>query len=185
MTKSIEEALEDVKAKKNANGNIVINRFSKKKFNALALAVANDVNYKSEVAKVIDGQPSIEEVMVTKGFRKFCKKLLQSAGVDKSEAVRVEDGDFKIESIDGLYEFFTEVMYLYMNAGNKFDLPTREDFQGSLMIKEIGESKSTYEAFNPKDRTPLGKYEKTNKKHKELKARSTTPKWLSKKRKLK
>ena len=175
----------EVSAKTNENGEIVINRFNKKKFETLLLALINDNSFAADNAK-FRGDNLIEETIYpTKQFKKFCKKILEAYGLDKIEASRIEDDGFVIESVQGLYEFFTEAMYLYMEAGNKFSFPSKKDFRGDIYIKDVPETKRNYKAKNPKDGKIIGEYEKTTKKHKELKVKSSAPKYLSKKRKLK
>ena len=70
---SLDEALEDIKAKEKDNGELIVNRFNKKKFETLLLALANDLNFTTEVVKVKNQEKMTETVEVTKKFRKFCK----------------------------------------------------------------------------------------------------------------
>ena len=85
---TVQEALESIKAtKKSEKGETILNRFNKKSFNNLMLAMANDVDFTSKVAKKVkneDGTDSfeLEDVMVTKEFRKWCKKIAEKAGID-------------------------------------------------------------------------------------------------------
>lgn len=183
---SVEEALESMKGKKNAKGEMVINRFNKKNFNTLMVAMANDVDFKAEYVKVKkDEIDSIEDVMVTKGFRKWCKKLVEAAGVDKAESERVMSPDFKIDNMDGLYEFFATALYEYMEAGNRFDFIPRKEFKGGIYIKEVPERERTADAFSPKDRTYLGTYKTKKKKHKEVFVKSSCPAYLQERIKIK
>lgn len=182
---TVQEALATMQAKTNAKGDKVVNRFNKKNFNTLMLALANDVNFSTKVAKKSGDDVELEEVMVTKGFRKWCKDLVEQAGVDKSESARILTDEFVINNVEGLYDFFTTALYEYLNAGNRFDLPNREDFQGGIVLKDVDESVRTYEARNPKDGAYIGTYETTKKKHKELAAKSSCPTYLSEKRKIK
>ena len=48
---TVEEALATMQAKKNSKGKKVLNRFSKKNFNTLMVAMANDVDFTEKVAK--------------------------------------------------------------------------------------------------------------------------------------
>ena len=108
---TVQEALASMQAKTNEKGKKVINRFNKKNFTTLMTALANDLDFKAEVAKVKKGElDSVEEVMVTKEFRKWCKKLIEKAGVDKSESERVLSPDFEIDNMEGLYEFFATAL---------------------------------------------------------------------------
>ena len=180
---TLDEALEEIKAKTNDKGEIVVNRFNKKKFETLMLAMINDIDYTAENAKIKNGEPTVAEVAVTKGFRKFCRKLLESAGIDKLEAGRIETNKFVITSIDGLYDFFTEAMYLYMDQGNQFDFPNKMDFRGGIRLVEIPESTKVYDARDlGGSGKVMGKVERTTKKHKKLKVKSSAPTYLSSKR---
>lgn len=176
---TVEEAIASMKAKENAKGKKVINRFSKKNFNTLMVAMANDTEFKARVAKTKGAKlDSIEEVMVTKGFREWCKKLVEQAGVDKNESARVLTSDFKIDNMEGLYEFFTSAIYTYMEAGNKFDFMPTEDFKGSIFIKDIDEKETTAESKNVQTGESLGVFKTNKKKHKELGVKSGCPSFL-------
>lgn len=182
---SVEDALKEIKAEKNDKGEYVVNRFNKKKFETLMLAMANDSSVEAEHAKIKNGEVNIEKVAVTKGFRKFCKKLLEAAGMDRAEANRIEGEDFIIKSVDGLYDFFCEAMYLYMENGNQFDFPSKEDFRGGIRIVDVPEQTKIYDTKNltggSNDKGGV-KIERKTKKHKKLKAKSSAPTYLSSKR---
>lgn len=186
MTKvmSVEEALASMKAKVKPDGSKVINRFNKKNFNLLMTAMANDVNFTTTVAKVKNGNVDLEEVMVTKGFRKWCKKLVEKAGVDPAESERIMTDDFVIDNMEGMYDFFAAALYEYLEAGNRFDLPNKADFQGGIVLKDVEETKKVSDAFNPADHSLIGTFETTKKAHKILKVKSTCPTYLSSKRKI-
>lgn len=180
---TLDEALAEIKAKKNNKGELVINRFNKKKFETLMLAMLNDIDYTAKNVKIKSGEPVEDDIYVTKGFRKFCRKLLESAGIDKIEAGRIETDQFIISSIDGLYDFFTEAMYLYMDQGNQFDLPNKMDFRGGMRLINVEESTKVYDTRDlAGSGKVLGKVERTTKKHKKLKVKSTAPTYLSSKR---
>ena len=181
---TVEEALATMQAKTNAKGEKVLNRFNKKNFNILMTAIANDVDFTEKVAKKTGDTYELEDVMVTKAFRKWCKKLVEKAGIDSQESDIVMSPEFKIDDCEALYDFFAAALYEYMDAGNKFDLPNKEDFQGSFYLNEIGETVKEYEARNPASGEIIGKFEGKTKKHKEAKVKSTAPAWLSSKRKL-
>jgi hypothetical protein len=181
---TVKEALAMMQAKENKKGEKIINRFNKKNFNILMTAIANDLTFSEKVAKKVGDSFDLEEVLVTKGFRKWCKKLVEKAGVDKSESEIVMSPDFKIDDCEELYDFFAAALYEYMDAGNKFDLPGKEDFQGSFYIKDVAEATREYDARNPLTNENIGKFKSTTKKHKEAKAKSTAPDWLTTKKKL-
>ena len=182
---TVAEALEAVAAKTNAKGEKTINRFNKKNFNMVALAIANDIDFKTQVAKKTGDTCVLEDVMVTKEFRKWCKKFAEKLGVDSVESERILNGEFQIDNVEGLTDFMAAAIYEYMNAGNRFDFPSREDFQGGFYLKEVKESTSVRDAKNPKDGSILGTFETTKKKHKVLAAKSSCPTYLSSKRKIK
>lgn len=182
---TVKEALATMQAKTNDNGKIVINRFNKKNFNTLMTALANDVDFTTQVAKVKKGElDSLENVMVTKEFRKWCKKLIEKMGVDKTESEKVLSADFVIPDMDGLYEFFATALYEYIAAGNQFDFLPKEDFKGSIYIKNVDEKVTVSDAFSPQDRTYLGTYETTKKKHKEIASKSSCPSFLVNRKKV-
>lgn len=179
---TVQEALASMQAKTNEKGKKVINRFNKKNFTTLMTALANDLDFKAEVAKVKKGElDSVEEVMVTKEFRKWCKKLIEKAGVDKSESERVLSPDFEIDNMEGLYEFFATALYQYMDAGNQFDLLPTKDFKGGFQLKEVDEKTTVSDAYTPGkegERTYIGTFKTTKKKHKEVVAKSSCPAFL-------
>ena len=186
MSKNVQETLAEMSAKTNANGKVVINRFNKKNFTKLMTAMANDTEFKTEYAKSKNGEISeVEDIMVTKEFRKWCMKLLEKAGVDKNESVRIMDGNFQFPSMEGFYEFFSTALYKYIDAGNQFDFIPNKEFKGSIYMKNVDEKTTVADAHSPKDRSYLGTYETTKKKHKEIGVKSTCPKWLIKRSKIK
>ena len=185
---TVEEALASMKAKEGKNGKPVINRFNKKNFNMLMTAMANDPDFTTKVVKVKGGEiDSFEDVMVTKGFREFCKKIVEKAGVDKKESniVLTSDFEFSQSDLNGLYEFFASAVYQYMSAGNQFDFLPTEDFKGSVSLKRVDEVTKTAEAFSPKDRSSLGVYKTTKKAHNELAVKSSCPSFLKSRVKVK
>lgn len=184
MKKTLEEVLSEISAKKDESGKIKINRFSKKSFNELMLAMVNTPDFSF---KTISGKPDelkeedVKELFPTKEFRKFIKKVLQTAGVDKNESEKVLDASFEFESVDGLYEFFTAAMQTYLTVGNSYDLFQTEEFKGSIFMKDVEESVKVAEAFTPgtaDERKSLGTFKTTKKKHKELCTKSPCPSFL-------
>ena len=187
-TMTVAEALASMKAKEGANGKPVINRFNKKNFTTLMTAMANDPDFSAKVVKVKNSEiDSVENVMVSQGFREFCKKIVEKAGVDKKESAIVLTSAFEFSNSDlnGLYEFFADAVYEYMAAGNQFDFLPTEDFKGSISLKNVDEVVKTAEAFSPKDRSSLGVYTTTKKAHKELAVKSSCPSFLKNRIKVK
>jgi hypothetical protein len=185
---TVAEAIESMKATKtNKKGELVVNRFNKRNFNALMVALANDVNFTTQIAKAKKGtdEVELEDIMVTKDFRKWCKKLVEKMGVDSSESERIMTDEFLIENMDGIYEFFCTALYMYMDCGNRFDLPCKEDFKGGFYLKVVPETTKISDAKNPGDGSLLGTFEVTKGKHKELKVKTGCPSYLQKRKKVK
>lgn len=185
-TVTVEEVLKEIQAKKKMDKKgvekWVYNRFNKKNYNSLLKAMLNDPSLKMVTTKLKEqGATSEEEIMVTKEFREFLKKILIKAGVDANDANAVMSEEFVIDNVDGLYEFFATSMWLYMNAGNKFDMIPTNDFKGSLYIETVPETKKTYDARDPKKpkgENYIGTFETTKKSHKKLNVKSSCPSWL-------
>lgn len=181
---TVQEALDSMRGKrivdeKTGKEKVQYNRFSKKNFNALMTAMANDEGFVFKVAKTKAGEISdLEDIMVTKKFRKWCKALVEKAGVDKAESEKVLSPDFVIDNVDGLYEFFTAALYSYMEAGNAFDMPLTEDCKASFKMIDIPETTTVKEAYSPQDRSYLGTYETRKKKHKQIHVSSSCPDFL-------
>lgn len=180
---TVDEVLAEISAKKKTDKNgaekWVYNRFNKKNFQSLLKAMINDPEFKSVTVKLKDGGvETVDDVMVTKDFREFLRKILVKAGIDSNDSQAIMASDFVIENVDGLYEFFSTAMYLYMNSGNKFDLIPTNDFKGSIYLEEVPETIKISEAKNPKTKESLGTYETTKKSHKKLVAKSSCPSWL-------
>lgn len=183
---NVKETLKTMQGKVNAKGEVVPNRFSKKNFTTLMKAMANDPDFKVKVPVVKEGEiDHLEEIMVSEDFRKCVKKMLEKAGVDKNESAMVLDPSFTFDNMDGMYEFFSTVVYEYMAAGNKFDFIPREDFKGSITVKNVKESTKVSDARNPKTGENLGTFEYKTGKHKSLVASSPCPDYLKGRKKIK
>ena len=183
---TVEEALKSMRGvKKDGSENTLNQKFSKKKFNRLMLAILNDTEFVHKMAKVKGGElVDEEEIMVTRGFRRFCKKLVEKCGIDKLESEKIMSPDFIFEDVDGLYEFIAVALYKYMEVGQRFDFIPTVDFKGSITIKEIPESVKIADAFSPQDRKYLGTYETKKKKYKAITAKSECPKYLKTRKKV-
>ena len=169
---SVEDALEVI----NKGGGY--HRFNKKNFELLMVALLNDDTFTSKVSKYRKGQLIVEDILPTKKFRQWCKKLLESTGMDKKDAEVVLRDDFKIDTVDGIYDFFMAAMWEYMKDGNHFDLPNKEDFQGSIYLKRVKPSKKKSKQYNPKNRELIGEYITEKEAHIELCAKSSCPTYL-------
>ena len=182
---TVKEVLEEISATRKENGSFNYNRFNKKNFEKLMKAMLNDPNFKTEVAKVKDNNLEIEEIEVSKEFRKFCKRVIEKAGVDKAESERILSEEFTFDNVSGLYEFFATAMYLYIEKGNRFDLIPKKDFKGSVSLKEVAKSTKTSAAHSPQTREYLGDFEVTKEAHKVLTIKSSCPKYLKTRKKVK
>lgn len=182
---TVDEVLAKISADKKEDGSFVYNRFSKKNFETLMLAMLNDPQFETEVARAKDGQlDTVEKIEVTKKFRKFCRKIIEKCGVDSKESERIMTDEFTFTNVDGLYEFFATAMYLYMSKGNRFDLIPKKDFKGSISMKKVGKTVKTGPAHSPRTREYLGDYETTKDEHFVLVAKSSCPAWLKKREKV-
>lgn len=176
---SVQEILAQITAQPNENGKVVLAKFSKEKFNSLMRAMFNDPDYEFDRAIVSHGElVDVEKIAVSKGFRKFCKHILEKYGVDNAESEKVMTAEFTVDTVEGLYDFFAAALYEYIDAGNKFDLIPQPDFRGSVCLKDRGESSKTSDVYQPKTREFLGTYEVKKKPHKTLSVKSSCPKWL-------
>lgn len=175
---SVKEVLDEIAATRKENGSFNYNRFNKKNFEKLMKAMLNDPNFKTEVAKVKKDELEIEEIEVSKEFRKFCKRIIEKAGVDKAESERILSEEFTFDNVSGLYEFFATAVYLYIEKGNRWDFIPKKDFKGSICLKEVGESSKTAEARSPQTGESLGTFKTTKKSHKVLSVKSSCPKYL-------
>lgn len=170
--------------KKKKNGELVYNRFSKKNFAKLMKDLANDPEFVEKVAVTKNGAfDHLEDVAVSKGFRTWCKKLLEQVGVDSAESNVVLDESFQFKSMDGLYEFFSAALYEYMNAGNKFDLMPAKDFKATLSIKKNGKMVKVRKGRNPLTGEDLGLTETEYSPYSSLKVSSPCPRYLQIKKK--
>ena len=172
---TVKEVLEEIKSA----GENKYNRFSKKSFNKLMKAMVNEPDFELKVASVKGGE-LVEEipVMATKEFRKFLKHVVEKAGIDKKESELVLDESFKLDNVDGLYEFFTAALYEYIKAGNKFELPQTKDFKGTLYMKSNAPAKKTRKPRNPRSGEYMDEYEETTEAYHSLGVSSPCPSWL-------
>ncbi len=162
------------------------NRFSKKAFNRLVKAMVNDPTFTEAVAES-SGEELIKvtDVAVSEGFRKFLKKVLEKAGMDKKDSEVVLGKDFTIDNVDGLYEFFSAALYEYMNAGNRFDLLQKENFKGSLYLANVEAGSRVSKVRNPTTNEFMGDFEFSHQAYQTLKVTSPCPKYLKSKKPVK
>ena len=185
---TVKEALEEMRGTVDDSGKVKLNRFNKRKFADLLVALANDSEFTTEVARSVNGGEEcvVESVAVSKEFRKWLRKMVEQAGVDKMESERVLNAEeFTISDMSPFYDFFTTAMIEYMSAGNYFSMPTKPDFEATLSIPVVDKKVVTKEAFTPgtaESRKSLGIFETTYEKHRELKVSSSCPKFLKKRK---
>ena len=173
---TVEEVLDEMRATRKENGDFNYNRFNKKNFEKLMKTMLNNPDFKTQVVKVKNGEiSSVEDIEVSKGFRKFCKKVIEKSGVDKKESERILTDEFMFDNVDGLYEFFATAMYLYIEAGNRFDLLPKKEFKGSIAMKHVKKSSKTIAAHSPQTREYLGDFEVTKDEHNILSVKSPCP----------
>lgn len=179
------EFLESITAPKKDNGDFKYNRFNKKNFNGVVTSIINDTDYTLPVAKVKgDELDTVENVEVSKKFRKFIKQQAEQLGVDKAESEKVLSEEYQFKNADGLYELMSAAMIEYLERGNTFDLPTTPNLKASLKVKNVKGSVTTAEAKDPKTKESLGWYETTKEDHEVLKVSSSCPKFLKKRKKV-
>lgn len=183
---TVEEVLNEMRATRKDNGDYNYNRFNKKNFEKLMKTMLNNPDFTTQVVKVKSGEiSSIEDIEVSKNFRKFCKKVIEKSGVDKNESERILTDEFMFDSVDGLYEFFATAMYLYIESGNRFDLLPKKEFKGSVSMKHVKKSSKTVAVHSPQTREHLGDFEVTKEDHDVLVVKSSCPSYLRNKRKVK
>lgn len=185
---SVKEALEEMRGTVDVNGKVKLNRFNKRKFGDLLTALANDDTYITQVARGVNQGKEcvIEDICVSKDFRKWLRKIVEQAGVDKLESERIlNPAEFVINDMNPFYDFFTTAMVEYMDAGNYFSMPTKPDMEATFSIKDVDAKKVTKEAFTPgtsETRKSIGVFETEYEKHREIKVSSSCPKFLKKRK---
>lgn len=153
--------------------------FSRTDFDRLLVAFLNTPEYSTEIAKTKDGKMVTETIYPVKAFRKFVGKVLAKCGADAQEVAKMEK-DFEFTNVDDLYYFIAEYLMVYMDAGKKFDFPTKENFSGSISLKDVDESVGTYKPIG-KDGKGKDPFKIKTKAHKVLEKKSKAPKWLKEK----
>ncbi|HEY8401796.1 MAG TPA: hypothetical protein VIK89_11060 [Cytophagaceae bacterium] len=180
-TKSFQEVFDEIKGKisvSNRGGKPkLVKSWSRSDFDRLAKALVNDVDYTIDAVSIKNGEVQKKEIKPVQLYRNTIRAILQDFGVDKQEAARIMDSSYEIRSVDGLYELASELIYKYMEAGKKFDFITREDFMGSLTLREVDESVSEHKSIS-KDGEPSKTFKVKKGKHKQLEKKSKAPRWL-------
>lgn len=188
---SVKEALEAMQSTVDEDGKVKLNRFNKKKFNELMVALANDIDFTTQVARSINGGEdcAVEDVAVSKEFRKWCRKLVEKAGVDKMESEKVmRPEEFTITDMAPFYDFFCTAMVEYMNAGNYFSIPNSTDLEATFAIKRNPKKTVQKESYTPgtaETRKFLGVFETTYDDHRTIVVKSSCPSYKKKRKKVK
>lgn len=181
--KTFKEAKADLakSIKKSAKSGGLIHSFSRTDFNNLFAAFINDPAHEMETVQIVDGKLTPVKTAVVREFReKFIVPILIEYGVSKEEAQKaVEDYKFKTSQVSTAYEFIAEIVYQYLEAGKKFNFPSRKDFQGSIHLKDIPEGTVERDIRDIKDhKTVIGHKKEKRDTHKTLVKKSTAPVWL-------
>jgi len=177
MAKSFSEVFAEIKANVSVSKKgKPVRSFSRSDFDKLAKAWLNEVGYKVEAVSTKDGELVKKDVFPVQEFRNMLKVILQDFGVDKQAAAKVLDASYEIRNVDGMYEICSELPYVYMDAGKKFDFIPRENFIGSMLLDEVGESVGEFTDIRSKEKIHVQK-----KAHKILQKKSKCPKWLKSK----
>lgn len=159
-------------------------RFSKATFGKLLTAIANEPGFTAQVAEIKNGEfAGYTEVAVGEKFRSWVRKVVEKAGVDTTESAVVLSDGFVIPNCDWMYDLFAEAMYLYMVNGGTFNMPKKEDFEGSLKIATVAAIESEKEIKKPGGES-MGTFLVKDKEYKKLVASSGIPKYLRERIKL-
>ena len=147
-------------------------------------AIANDPGFTSQVAEIKNGEfAGYAEVAIGEKFRSWVRKVVEKAGVDTTESAVVLSDGFVIPNCEWMYDFFAEAMYLYMVNGGMFNMPKKEDFEGSLRIATVPASETEKEIKRPGGES-MGMFRVKDKEYKKLVASSGIPKYLRERIKL-
>ena len=180
--KTFDEVFNEIKSNVSVGKNGKVKKtFSRADFDTLLKAMVNDVEYTTTYCGTKNGELVKKEVQPVKMFRESLKRVLTNFGVDSNDAEKIVS-EYKFTNVDGWYELMSEIIYRYMEADKKFDFPTREDFKGSISMKNVDEAVGTYSSIKKKGETgPVDTFKIETKSHKILEKKSKAPNWLKKK----
>ena len=186
MKQSLEEVIDEIKAERKDNGKLKYKQFTRKNFEKVCRAIANDPDFKTQAATYVasQGELSVDDIAVSAPFRAWLKKILESFGIDKTESELVMGDDFEVPAMDWAYNFFATVLWEFISSGNKFQMIPKEDFAGKLFIKELDEKVSVTKTKNIQTGEYLGDIETTSKKRRALGVDASCPEYLKVRRKL-
>lgn len=154
--------------------NLQSKSFSKATFDKLVLTYLNDPEFESHIMK----KKGDEAVKITtkpvKKFRKLVYNVLLDFGVSKDDAAAIMTTyKFKNKTVEGLYEFISDLLYQYGNTGRWLRLYEKEDNIASIKAIDVNEMTKSYR--NPRTKEmgdPIRK-----KKHKKTVVKSSCPEW--------
>ena len=180
--KTFEEVFNEIKSNVSVSKSGKIKKtFSRTDFDTLLKAMVNEPEYTTEYCSTKGGEMVKKSVQPVKMFRESLKRVLVNFGVDSHDAEKIVS-EYKFTNVEGWYELMSEIIYRYMEADKKFDFPTREDFKGSVSVKNVEKSVGTYSTIKKKgDDTPVETFKIETKSHKILEKKSKAPNWLKKK----
>lgn len=180
MGSSFEQMMEKIKSEVKVTDKGKIKRtFSRETFEQTVRALANDPSYKVEKAQWKNGEVQTTEVYPAAVIRKVVERILRDvAQMDPQEAAAQAE-QYEIPAIDGWYDFVSEALYAYLDAGKKFDFIPKRDSNLSLLIepKEAG-MKVSRTIANPEKGIEAREVTNEIGAHKKLVAKTKVPKWL-------
>lgn len=154
-------------------------RFSKKSFNKLLKAMANDFEFEELVAQVENGEYTGDSSYnPAKELRKWCRKVVEKAGIDKNESALVESADFVIDDVSGLHEYFAAALYEFMASGNKYSIIPKKDLNATMSFRKEPKKTKEIKARNPHTGEVMDPYNQETDEHRVLKASNKVPKYL-------
>ena len=168
FTERLDEIVKNAK-KASKDGNIK-SSFSKKFYDDVAGAVMNDPEYEFDEIKMKNGEATVVKSKPTKEFReKLFTPIMKSFNVDSEDAQKfIEDYQFTPAQVSTMYGLMSAINWEYMKTGKILRLPSKEDFVGSVNIREVPETMYENKKTGVKVRREA---------HKVLLKRSNTPAW--------
>lgn len=180
----VRERMKDMLDEAYVNDTKKKNRFNREVFNKFLVTAASDPNFTAYVARIRKGEfQGYQDIAVGKEFRKWMRNLVEKAGVDPVESVIVENEDFPIGKMDWMYDFFAEVLWLYLQT-YRFELPKKEGFEAILELRDVPGGTKVSKSKKPGTSEVIGTFEITKQPHKTLAVKSRCPSYLTSRRKV-
>ena len=176
--KTVKETIAEIKKlndEKRKNGGRVVSTFSRKGYSEMLRATLNDVDYESKKCTAVLGADGKFKVVTetSKPVKDFREKVLFnifSETMDKEDAKeKCKTYKFTQADVDTMYPIISDSIYNYMETGKRFTFIPKEDFVGSIYIKENPETVVANSLT--KTKTKKGAFKSLGKK-------SGTPSWL-------